>query len=105
MPDAPDDPDDPNKPDQAPAPATRPPAADDGHQDTKAEVDAEVERQVSRMPRAKFFKQRELMMIVMLLVGLFCVLALRKPCARGVARMVDSFDEPDAGVPHLRKPK
>jgi hypothetical protein len=56
-----------------------------------------------RVPRRPFLARREIMLIFMLLIALFCIVALKRPCAQGVSRFMGSFEEPDGG-PVLRKP-
>ena len=106
------EPDDPETPDAGKADAGKADAgtadadadADSRHDTARGRRDVLAER-AERLPRGSFLRQRDLMMIAVLLVGLICVLALRGACARGAARLVGSFDEPDAGRPKLRKPR
>lgn len=100
------EPDDPETPADAKADAKAKADADaDSRHDTAHGRRDVLAERAERLPRGSFLRQRDLMMIAVLLVGLICVLALRGACARGAARLVGSFDEPDAGRPKLRKPR
>jgi len=85
--------------DAAPEPGPEPEPEDDDGAHSKSR------RPSLKLARPRFVSNAQLMMLLMLTVALICVVALRGACARGVARMVGSFDEPDAGVPKLRKPR
>jgi len=68
---------------------------------SKLEKDAPTEtnkelKEVPRLPRAKFlsFRGADLFRIGLFATLLVALVALRKPCADGVARMVAAFDVP-----------